>query len=37
MRWTEKHDIMLLREVLSKEHFKYKHGSSERGTQYGKK
>ena len=32
MRWTEKHDIILLREILLREPFKYRHGSSERGA-----
>ena len=31
MRWTEIHDISMLREILMKEPYKHKHGSVERG------
>ena len=31
MRWTDEHDILLLREVLLCEPYKHEHGSTERG------
>ena len=31
MTWTEEHDVMLCREILTEEPFNFKHGSRERG------
>ena len=36
MRWTEKHDIFFLREILPHEPYQYKKGSIERGKSWEK-
>ena len=36
MTWTPAHDVLLCREILVEEPFKFKHGSRERGQHWDK-
>ena len=36
MTWTPAHDVLLCREILEEEPFKFKHGSQERGQHWDK-